>query len=155
MHELAYNFPVSLFVLYYGIETTSSNTVNNTMSTIIPFSSFSTHEISFTTPKLGITSTTSLTHTTTNNNTTIQSSTGYSHIMLLIAAVISTVLILLIVSILVIIIVSVLVYKRRKRLTLKVSSGEDVSHAYIDTSDMRKDEGMTPNPTYQAQSTYT
>ena len=127
------------------------------MSTVMPFSSSDTHKISITTtPKLYITGTTSLTRTT--NDTTIQSSIGDSHIILLIAAVISTVLILLVVSILVIIIVSVLMYKRRKRLTLKVSSGEDVSHAYIDTSDMRKDEGekgrMSKNPSYQPKGIY-
>ena len=129
------------------------------MSTVIPFSSSDTHKISITTtPKLDITGTILLTQSTNNNNTTIQSSTGDSHIMLLIAAVISTVLILLVVSILVIIIVSVLMYKRRKRLTLKVSSGKDVSHAYIDTSDMRKDEGekgrMSKNPSYQPKGIY-
>ena len=152
---------LNAFCIFFGIESTSySITVNNTiMSTVMPFSSSDTHKISITTtPKLDITGTTSLTQSTNNNNTTIQSSTRESHIMLLIAAVISTVLILLVVSILVIIIVSVLMYKRRKRLTLKVSSGEDVSHAYIDTSDMRKDEGekgrMSKNPSYQPKGIY-
>ena len=132
------------------------------MSTVMPFSSSDTHKISITTtPKLDITGTTSLSlpHTTTNNNTTIPSSTGDSNTTTLIAAVISTVLILLVVSILVIIIVSVLMYKRRKRLTLKVSSGQDnFCHDYIDTSDMRKDEGekgrMSKNPSYQPKGIY-
>ena len=129
------------------------------MSTVIPFSSSNTHKISITTTlKLDITGITSLTHTATNNKNTMQSSTGDSHIMLLIAAVISTVLILLVVSILVIIIVSILMYKRRKRLTLKVSTEEDASHAYIDTSDMRKDEGekgrKSKNPSYQPKGIY-
>ena len=127
--------------VYFGTESTiSSNTVNNIMPTVIPFSSSSTHEISTTTPKLDITSTTSLNHTATNNNSTIQRSTGDSNTTTLIAAVISTVLILLVVSILVIIIVSVLMYKRRKRLTLEISTGGDGNHVYIDTSTMRKDE---------------
>ena len=124
----------------------------------MPFSSSSTHEISITTPKLDITSTTSLTHTTTDNNNTVQSSTGDNNTTTLIAAVISTVSILLVVSILVIIIVSVLMYKRRKRLTLEISTGGSGNHVYIDTSTMRKDEGekgKMSNPTYQPQSTYT
>ena len=144
---------LNAFCIFFGIESTSySITVNNIiMSTVIPFSSSDTHKISITTtPKLDITGTTSLIHTAT---TTIQSSTGDSHIMLLIAGVISTVLILL-----VIIIVSVLMYKRRKRLTLKVSTEEEASHDYIDTSDMRKDEGekgrMSKNPSYQPKGIY-
>ena len=99
-----------------------------------------------------ITSSTTTTVTSTVTPTLQGSTSNYNMTLI---AIISTVLLLLVVIILVILIVSVLVYKRRKRLTLKVSSGEDTSHAYIDTSDMRKDEGMTPNPTYQAQSTYT
>ena len=151
---------LNAFCIFFGIESTSySITVNNIiMSTVIPFSSSDTHKISITTtPKLDITSITSLTHTATNNNNTMQSSTG--DIMLLIAGVISTVIILLVVSILVIIIMSVLMYKRRKRLTLKVSSGQDnFCHDYIDTSDMRKDEGekgrMSKNPSYQPKGIY-
>ena len=135
----------------YFILTEQTN-ILSTISTDIQIPSSNTHEISTTTPKHDITSTTSLIHTTTNNNTTIQSSTGDNNTTTLIAAVISTVLILLVVSILVIIIVSVLMYKRRKRLTLKVSNGGDGNH---DTSTMRKDEGekgKMSNPTYQPQS---
>ena len=88
---------------------------------------------------------------------TIQSSTGENNTTTLIAAVISTVLILLIVSILVILIVSVLMYKRRKRLTLKISSGQDdFCHAnpvYSDTTTVGDDKGMKDmsNPNYQPQ----
>ena len=138
----------------YFILTEQTN-ILSTISTDIQIPSSSTHEISTTTPKHDITSTTSLTHTTT---TTMQSSTGDNNTTTLIAAVISTVVILLVVSILVIIIVSVLMYKRRKRLTLEISTGGDGNHVYIDTSTMRKDEGekgKMSNPTYQPQSTYT
>ena len=156
----SHNVILNAFCIFFGIESTSySITVNNTIMSTLPFSSSDTHKISITTtPKLYITGTTSLTHTTNNNNTTMQSSTGDNNTTTLIAAVISTVLILLVVSILVIIIVSVLMYKRRKRLTLKVSSREEVSHANIDTSNMRKDEGekgrMSKNPSYQSKGIY-
>ena len=125
---------------YSSVSITSSTTttVTTTSDTVTPVSIISS------------TTTTTVTSTVTP---TLQGSTSNYNMTLI--GIISTVLLLLVVIILVIIIVSVLVYKRRKRLTLKVSSGEDASHAYIDTSDMRKDKGMTPNPTYQAQSTYT
>ena len=95
--------------------------------------------------------------TTASRGPTIQSSTGDNNTTTLIAAVISTVLILLVVSILVIIIVSVLMYKRRKRLTLKISSGQDdFCHAnpvYSDTTSVGDDKGMKDmsNPNYQPQ----
>ena len=99
----------------------------------------------------------SIISTTASRGPTIQSSTGDSNTTTLIAAVISTVLILLVVSILVIIIVSVLMYKRRKRLTLKVSSGQDnCCHAnpvYSDTTTVGDDKEMKDmsNPNYQSQ----
>ena len=124
----------------YFILTEQTN-ILSTISTDIQISSSNTHETSTTTPKHDM---------TTNNNTTIQRGTGDSNTTSLIAAVISTVLILLVVSILVIIIVSVLMYKRRKRLTLKVSTGGDGT--------MRKDEGekgrMSKNPSYQPRGIY-
>ena len=87
---------------------------------------------------------------TPHSSTTIQSSTGDSNTTTLIAAVISTVLILLVVSILVIIIVSVLMYKRRKRLTLEISTGY---HVYSETTSVGDDKGMKDmsNPNYQPQ----
>ena len=99
----------------------------------------------------------SIISTTASRGPTIQSSTGDSNTTTLIGAVISTVLILLVVSILVIIIVSLLMYKRRKRLTLKISSGQDdFCHAnpvYSDTTTVGDDKGMkdVSNPNYQSQ----
>ena len=99
----------------------------------------------------------SIISTTASRGSTIQSSTGDSNTTTLIAAVISTVLILLVVSILVIIIVSVLMYKRRKRLTLKISTGQDdFCHAnpvYSDTTTVGDDKEMKDmsNPNYQPQ----
>ena len=139
-------------------ESTNSN-VPNTQFTMIKNTIIKTTDCTIVsykttnTAQLASSKTESIISTTASRGPTIQSSIGDSNTTTLIAAVISTVLILLVVSILVIIIVSVLMYKRRKRLTLKISSRGDGNHA---TSTMRKDEEeMSNNPSYQSQGTYT
>ena len=125
--------------------TTSINLAVSSLSTFTTTSNMT--QTAVTSYSISITSSTTTTVTTASGTVTptLQGST--------LPAVISTVLILLVVSILVIIIVSVLMYKRRKRLTLKVSSRGDGNH---DTSTMRKDEeGMINNPSYQPQGTHT
>ena len=90
---------------------------------------------------------------TISGGPTIQSNTGDSNTTSLIAAVISTVLILLVIGTLVII-VSVLMCKRRKRKTFKISTGQDdtclANPVYSDTTLGRGVEDMS-NPNYQPQ----
>ena len=145
---------INLAVSSLSTFTTTSTTIQMITTTYSSVSITSSTTTTVITTSDTVTPASIISSTTTSSIVipTLQGSTSNNNMMLI--AIISTVLLLLVVIILVILIVSVLMYKRRKRLTLKVSSGEDVSHAYIDTSDMRKDEGMTPNPTYQAQSTY-
>ena len=135
--------------------TTPSNTIQTAVTSYSISITLSTTITTVTTASstvtpASITSSTTTTVTTASGTVipTLQGSTGST-----VPAVISTVLILLVVSILVIIIVSVLMYKRRKRFTLKISTGGDGNH---DTSTMRKDEEeMSNNPSYQPQGIHT
>ena len=138
-----------------NVPNTQFNTIKNTI-TITTDRTIVSDKTTNTAP-LVPSKTESIISTTASREPTIQSSTGDNNTTTLIAAVISTVLILLVVSILVIIIVSVLMYKRRKRLTLKISSGQDdFCHAnpvYSDTTTVGDDKGMKDmsNPNYQSQ----
>ena len=146
---------INLAVSSLNTFTTTSNTIQTAVTSYSISITLSTTIATVTTASgtvtpASITSSTTTTTISTASGTvtpTLQGNTAGSTV----PAVISTVLILLlVVSILVIIIVSVLMYKRKKRFTLKMSTGGDGNH---DTSTMRK-YGCN-NPSYQPQGTHT
>ena len=108
-----------------------------------------------TVPTTSITITSSLIASTTMTSTPEQGNAG-NGISTILIAVISAVIVLLVVTIIVILIVSVVVFRKKGKLSLPVSSstrnGSDSNHVYTDISGNDKGRlGAVNNPNYQPQ----
>ena len=136
----------------------SSMAMYSTTITTIPTTAITTTAIttdSITTASITSAFTSSLIASTTMTSTPEQGNAG-NGISTILIAVISAVIVLLVVTIIVILIVSVVVFRKKGKLSLPVSSstrnGSSSNHVYTDISGNDKGRlGAVNNPNYQPQ----